>query len=97
MLTPRNLLGLVALVGLTSAAPAAEPANEVEARKQKGVTVAQVNTGNRKLLSGPIANKAAFLKYNKPVPEHIMAAAATAATQQGTVAANPEQYDSEYL
>lgn len=87
-------LGLAALVGLSHAAPA-EPAS-IEARNRPGFSIAQVNTGNKKLLAGPVAMRSTFLKFNKPVPANVEAAA-VAATQKGTVAATPESYDSSYL
>jgi hypothetical protein len=42
---------------------------------------------------GPVQVQKAFKKYNKPVPTDVAAAAAG----DGSVAANPEQYDAEYL
>lgn len=83
-----NLLAAsVALAALSGAAPSL----------QKGFTISQVETDNKKFLSGPMAMRATYLKYGKPVPANIEAAAAAAAVQQGSVSANPEQYDSEYL
>ena len=46
------------------------------------------------ILSGPSAMAKTYAKYGKPVPDVI---AAAAASNDGTVAANPEEYDSEYL
>lgn len=46
------------------------------------------------LKSGPAAVASVYGKYGKPVPQDI---AAAAANNDGTVAANPQQYDSEYL
>lgn len=46
------------------------------------------------MLSGPSAMAKTYAKYGKAVPPVI---AAAAANNDGTVAANPEEYDSEYL
>ena len=46
------------------------------------------------ILSGPAAMAKVYAKYGKAVPDVI---AAAAANNDGTVAANPEEYDSEYL
>lgn len=46
------------------------------------------------ILSGPAAMAKTYAKYGKAVPDVIAAAAASNA---GTVPANPEEYDSEYL
>ena len=46
------------------------------------------------ILSGPSAMAKTYAKFGKAVPEVI---AAAAASNDGTVTANPEAYDSEYL
>ena len=46
------------------------------------------------ILSGPSAMAKTYAKFKKEVPAVI---AAAAASNDGTVAANPEEYDSEYL
>lgn len=81
-------LALGLLLGV-SAVPAPSPA-----QTHKGFTVHQIHKSSGVIKSGPRVNAEAFLKYGKPLPADVKAAAAT---QQGTVAANPEEYDSEYL
>ena len=46
------------------------------------------------ILSGPAAMAKTYAKYGKAVPDVI---AAAAANNDGTVEADPQQYDSEYL
>lgn len=46
------------------------------------------------ILSGPSAMAKTYAKFNKAVPAVI---AAAAANNDGTVTANPEAYDAEYL
>lgn len=59
-------------------------------RVDQAVNTAKIGT----IKSGPAAVAAVYGKYKKTAPADV---AAAAAAQQGTVAANPEQYDSEYL
>lgn len=49
-----------------------------------------------KYKSGPLEMAKTYKKYKVAVPANV-AAAAAAATQSGTVAANPESYDESYL
>ena len=46
------------------------------------------------ILSGPSAMAKTYAKYGQPVPAVI---AAAAASNDGTVTADPEEYDAEYL
>ena len=81
-----QLCAALALVSLTSASP-------VEKRGKTTFTIHQGTVKPRKL-SGPAAVAAVYGKYNKTAPADVRAAAAS---NDGTVTATPEQYDSEYL
>ena len=77
-------LGLAAMLFATaSAAPV-----------RSGFTVHQVAKNKGFIRSGPRVNAETYLKYGKSMPKDV---AHAFATQQGTVSANPEEYDSEYL
>ena len=83
---------LVATAGLSYAAP-----HEIESRST--FSVKQVAAG-KVLKSGPLAMMKTYEKYAKVgavAPSAVVKAAAAAAVQSGTVAANPEQYDQSYL
>jgi hypothetical protein len=87
------IASIAALAGLSSLA-FATPIDKVEKRAAASFRINQVEAGpSRKV--GAIALQKAFHKYSKPVPQHV--ADAVDAAQSGTVTANPEQYDSEYL
>jgi hypothetical protein len=75
-----------ALMAVASAAPTEH--------QRKGFTVSQVvkNPGFKTQPAHAMAKT--YLKYGKEVPRDI---ARAAATSQGTVAASPTQFDSEYL
>lgn len=77
---------------------AASPAEYESTVDKRGLTFRvdqAVNTAKIGIIqSGPAAVAAAYNKYQKTPPADV---AAAAAAQQGTVPANPEQYDSEYL
>lgn len=65
---------------------------------QNGFSIPQVQ-GPMKFLSGPLEMQKTYQKYNVAVPANVASAAsaAAAAQQSGSVAANPESYDSSYL
>ena len=77
---------------------AASPAEYESSVERRGLTFRvdqAVNTARiGKIQSGPAAVAAAYNKYQKTPPADV---AAAAAAQEGTVPANPEEYDSEYL
>ncbi|KAF1990531.1 Asp-domain-containing protein [Aulographum hederae CBS 113979] len=81
---------IAAFTGLASLALA----TPVDLQKRSEFSIKQVAHGS-KVKSGPISMQKTLLKYSKPVPEKVAAAAAAAAS--GSVEASPEQYDSEYL
>jgi len=71
-------------------------ATPVDKSSQKGrFTVHQVAHGTTKKI-GSLALQKAYKKYNAPVPTRVAVAAASA-TASGTVAADPEPNDTEYL
>ncbi|KXT17299.1 hypothetical protein AC579_526 [Pseudocercospora musae] len=82
---------LVASAALGMAAPAAELGKQA-------FQVAQVPSG-KVLKSGPIQMHKTYLKYASvgAVPPADVVSAAAAASQSGSVAANPEQFDQSYL
>ena len=67
-------------------------ANPIEKRNTFQVHQTLVNEGY--LTSGPILNARVYAKFGKEAPAYVTAAAAVA---DGTVAADPTQYDSEYI
>lgn len=79
-----------ALVSLASAIPA--DYSPVETRGA-AFTVHQT-VAKSHILSGPAALAKVYGKYGKTAPADVKAAAAS---NDGTVTASPEQYDSEYL
>ena len=81
--TIAQLTAAAALLGLASASPV-----------KNGFTVHQVVNRPGVKMSGPYQMAKTYAKFGKPVPDHV---AAAAAISTGTVAADPEQYDSEYL
>lgn len=80
-----SLTAVAALLAVGAAAPTAQG---------KGFSVEQVVKNPGFILSGPAANARTFMKFNKKMPAHISLAAQSS---PGTVPANPEQFDSEYL
>ena len=76
-----------ALISLVSAVP-------VELEKRGAAFKLDQTVRKPFILSGPAAMAKTYAKYGKPIPDVI---AAAAASNDGTVAANPEEYDSEYL
>ena len=80
------------LVSLVSALP---PQAKQPQGKTKGAAFKLDQTVRKPfILSGPSAMAKTYAKYGKPIPAVV---AAAAANNDGTVTANPEQYDSEYL
>lgn len=67
--------------------------NPIEIRGNKAFTVHQ-SIAKPFIKSGPAALAATYAKYHKTAPADVKAAAAN---NDGTVAANPTSYDSEYL
>ena len=81
-----SLAAFAGLAGLAVASP-------VERLQKRGAfRIDQVPAGTTRRV-GAVALQQVFQKYSKSVPPHVAAAAAAS----GSVAANPEQYDSEYL
>jgi hypothetical protein len=86
------IASIAAFAGLSSLAFAL-PVN-VEKRAPASFRIHQVESGPS-MKVGAIALQRAYHKYSASVPQVV--ADAAAASQTGTVAANPEQYDLEYL
>ncbi|KAF2816068.1 aspartic protease PEP1 [Mytilinidion resinicola] len=81
-----SLTALVAVAGLVAASP-------VSLEKRKAFTVEQVEKG-KFVRNGAASVASTYLKYGKPVPANVAAAAAA----QGSVTASPsDDYDSSYL
>ena len=85
MLSNTQLSVALALIALTNASPI-EP-------RGLAFTVKQ-SVAKDAIKSGPAAMAATYAKYSKQAPANVTAAAAN---NDGTVAADPTQYDSEYL
>ena len=80
-----------ALLGITLATPRAPPL------RQHGPKVAfsvPQTIPKAFVKSGPAALASTYSKYNKKIPISVKSAAHN---NDGTVSANPEEYDSEYL
>ena len=85
MLSSTSLYPALALVALANASPI-EP---------RGLAFTVQQTVAKPFIrSGPAAMAATYGKYRKEAPADVNAAAAN---NDGTVSANPEQYDSQYL
>src|SRR5271155_5461073 len=87
------IASISALAGLSSLAFASPIDNAVK-RAPASFRINQVEAGASKKV-GAIALQKAYHKYGKTAPQAVADAAAAASS--GTVAAKPEQYDSEYL
>ena len=87
-----SVLAVAGLASLAAASPLAAP--EVNSRS---FSVNQVPSSKVVRRSGAIEIQKTFKKFNKAVPEDVATAASAAAAAEGSVTANPEQYDSEYL
>jgi len=82
-----SLTALVAALALVQATP-------ITLEKRKAFTVSQVEKPSKFIKSGAVSVAKTFLKYGKPVPANVAAAAAA----QGSVEAAPsDEYDSSYL
>jgi aspergillopepsin I len=82
-----SLTALVAALALVQATP-------ITLEKRKAFTVSQVEKPSKFIKSGAVSVAKTFLKYGKPVPANVAAAAAA----QGSVEAEPsDEYDSSYL
>lgn len=85
MLSNGQLSAFLALVALTNASPI----------QPRGLAFTVDQTVAKSFIkSGPAALAATYAKFGKQAPANITAAAAN---NDGTVAADPTQYDSEYL
>lgn len=80
---------VLALSALASSA-VARPAPSSQATTRKGFTFEQ--SVPKPFQSGPQRLQQTYLKYNSAVPPAVKAAA-----ESGSVTANPEQFDEEYL
>lgn len=76
-----------ALLALGLAAP-------IEERKNQGSSVVQVVHNQGFVTTGAHSMMRTYMKYGKAPPANVKTAASSSS---GTVAASPEQYDSEYL
>lgn len=84
-----SLAAVAALTSLTSALPSKSVS------WQQHFSIKQSATGRKIPRSGAIAYRNALAKYGIDVPDAVITA--VAATQNGSVPANPTQYDSQYL
>ena len=87
-------MGLIKVLGVASALVSSISAVPLEVEKRGASFRLDQTVAKAFILSGPSAMAKTYAKFGKPVPDVI---AAAAANNDGTVAANPEQYDSEYL
>jgi hypothetical protein len=87
------IASITALAGLSSLA-FASPVGKTEKRAPASFRINQVEAG-ASIKVGAVALQRAYHKYGKTAPQVVADAAAAASS--GTVVANPEQYDSEYL
>lgn len=91
------IASILAFAGLAGLA-VSSPMEQLDKRRTQKFTLNQAATGRTKLRSGPIEVAKTLKKFGAAVPEHVQAAAAAAAgSQEGSVTATPEEYDSEYL
>ena len=87
-------MGLIKALGAASALVSLVSAVPLDLEKRGAAFRLDQTVRKPSILSGPAAMAKTYAKYGKPVPEVI---AAAAATNDGTVTAEPEEYDSEYL
>ena len=95
-----QILAASALASLVAAAPFESKRSSASGKKQFTVPQGPPKLPGKKI-AGPIALARVYGKYAKvgaSAPQTVLAAASAAAgTNDGTVAANPEQYDQAYL
>ncbi|KAK3943349.1 aspartic peptidase domain-containing protein [Diplogelasinospora grovesii] len=93
----KALLAGAALAGLGLGAPSL---GNVQGRgyedRPRRYTVGQIANENFRRV-GPMEMAKAHAKYNAPIPQSLRNAVARRTNQTGSVAANPQAYDSEYL
>lgn len=87
-------MGLIKALGAASALVSLVSAVPLDLEKRGAAFRLDQTVRKPSILSGPAAMAKTYAKYGKPVPEVI---AAAAANNDGTVTADPEEYDSEYL
>ena len=87
-------MGLIKTLGAASAFVSLVSAIPHDLEKRGAAFKLDQTVAKPFILSGPSAMAKTYAKYGKPVPDVV---AAAAASNDGTVAANPEEYDSEYL
>ncbi|KAI0453899.1 secreted aspartic proteinase precursor [Xylaria acuta] len=87
MVPPTTLALFSALLGAVSAVPAPQPGR---------FTVNQTRNANFRR-HGPAQVAKTYLKYGRPVPAELAATLGLTKRSQGSVATNPEEYDSEWL
>lgn len=88
-----SIVQIAAFAGLAGLA-VATPIEKVQ-KRNAAFRINQVVKQSANPKVGSLALQKAYKKYNLDVPTHVAAAAAAAVS--GTVAANPEDNDSEYL
>ena len=87
-------MGLIKTFGVASAIVLLASAVPLDLEKRGASFKLDQTVRKPFILSGPAAMAKVYAKYGKPVPAVI---AAAAANNDGTVTADPEEYDSEYL
>ena len=87
-------MGLIKALGAASALVSLVSAVPLDLEKRGAAFRLDQTVRKPFILSGPAAMAKTYAKYGKAVPEVI---AAAAANNDGTVTADPEEYDSEYL
>jgi hypothetical protein len=86
-----SITRVVVFASLATSLAIASPFEKVKKDVDGSFHIDQVQIGTSKKV-GAIALQKAYQKYKRPVPTSVAAAA-----QSGSVSANPEQYDAEYL
>lgn len=90
---------VAAAIAAFSSTALAAPFENTDGTVGTEFTIDRQATGNKRFRSGPLAMAKALEKFGQAIPQELRLAAdaAAAGPGTGTVAADPEQFDSEYL